>query len=249
MSVNTRTAYDSERSPATQPRRSHWEKVYRDTRQRILTLELAPGSSLSEISVAREFGISATPARDALGRLCQEGLVVVGPGRGYSVAGLSISDVAQLAEARYVVESGIVQVAIRRARPDQVAHIRTIAQRLEESDLDFGELIERNQDFHIAVAELTGNRRLIDMLRRVVDDSRRIFHLGITALPVEEMIGAHRRLIDAIESKDVVAALVVCEQEAYGTSERVVAQLIRGGADERGPVGAAPRIPTLSPTQ
>jgi DNA-binding GntR family transcriptional regulator len=225
--------------PQAAPRQSHWEAVYQETRRRILTLDLPPGTPLSEIAVAREFGVSATPARDALGRLRQEGLVVGGPGRAYAVAGLSISDVSQLAELRYVLESGIAQLAIRRANPELIGRLREVAGELEAPDLTSLDVINRNQDFHLAVADLTGNIRLVDALRRVLEDSRRIFHLGISALPVPEIIATHKRLVDAIEAGDNETAVRVCDQEAFGTGERVIEALIRGPSASGRHVGIA----------
>ena len=212
---------------------SRWEFVYRETRRRILTLELSPGTPLSEVAVAREFGTSATPARDALGRLRQEGLVVDGPRRSYSVAALSISDVGQLAELRYVLESGAVALAIRRVTRDGLEHVRMVAREVEDPNLDATDRIEKNEAFHLAVAELAANEHLVGAIRGVLEDSRRVFHLGIASLPAEEMTDLHRRLVDAIEDGDEEAARVVCEEEAFGTSERVLSQLVRGG-QERG---------------
>jgi DNA-binding GntR family transcriptional regulator len=215
---------------AKRPLQSHWQLVYRETRRRILALELPPGYPLSEVALARDFGISATPARDALGRLHQEGLVVAGPGRWYSVAGLSISSAGELAEARYVLESGIARLAIAKSTAAGIARVRTVAKVIEAEGLSPAELIDRNEAFHLALAELGGNKRLLDALRRVLEDSRRVFHLGISALPATEMAETHARLIDAIQNGDVNAALAVCEQEAFGTNNRVVARLLAGDA-------------------
>ena len=231
MAERTRKTGSRVRTPrAKSPRRSRWETVYLETRRRILTLELPPGSPLSEVAVAREFGTSATPARDALGRLRQEGLVVVGPGRRYSVAGLSISDVAQLAEIRYVLECGIVSLAISRQTAEGLARVRAVVEELEEPDLTTAELIARSQAFHVAVAELSGNVRLVDAFRRVLEDSLRVFHLGISATPVAEMVQAHRDLVDAIERGDEATAIAISREEAYGAGERAVGQVMRNGA-------------------
>jgi DNA-binding GntR family transcriptional regulator len=227
MGVNKNGRGAKRRRPEARPE-SQWEAVYRETRRRILTLELAPGTPLSEITVAQEFGTSPTPARDALGRLRQEGLVVLARGRRYSVAGLSINDISELSELRFVLESGIAQIVLRRAAAERLAHVREVAATLEAPGLTFTELIERNQDFHLAVAEMSDNARLVDALRRVLEDSKRIFHLGITALPVREMVETHRTLVDAIERGDLETAVHVCDVEAFGTAERVVGQLMRG---------------------
>jgi len=213
-------------------RRHRWEEVYEETRVRILTLQLPPGAPLTEAGIANEFGISPTPARDALGRLCQEGLVVVGPRRGYSVAGLSLSDVSELAEARYVLQSGIVRLLIRSTSPLDLTNARALAKRLNEPGLTANDLIERSQEFNLAIAELTGNRRLVDALQKVLEASRRIFQLGIAGVAAEGVSGAHVELLDALERRDMDAALAISEQEAYGASERVVTQLIRNGGAE-----------------
>lgn len=226
MSVNV----NSRKRPASgaPPAVSQWEMVYLETRRRILTLELAPGTPLSEVAVAAEFGTSPTPARDALGRLRQEGLVVLERGRRYAVAGLTMSDISELSELRYVMETGIAQIAIRRATPERLEAVRAVARLLEEPGLTFTQRIERNEEFHLAVAGLTDNDRLVESLRRVLEDSKRIFHLGITGLTVEEMLETHRQLVDAIERGDLATAVHVCDIEAFGTAERVLSRLVRG---------------------
>lgn len=238
MSVNARNGQHarvtSRRSTAVAAapaptRESQWEAVYRATRERILTLELPPGSPISEASVAGEFGTSPTPARDAIGRLRQEGLVILSAGRRYSVAPLALSDIRTLCELRFVIESGIARTVMQR-KPTGAAldHVREVAKTLEAPNLGFAELISRNQDFHLAVAELTDNERLVDALRRVMEDSRRIFHLGIPVLPVADMVRTHETYVTAIETGDIDSAVHVCDIEAYGTAERVVGQLMRG---------------------
>lgn len=219
---------------------SQWETVYHETRRRILTLELAPGTPISEVTVAEEFGTSPTPARDALGRLRQEGLVVLERGRRYAVAPLTMRDISELAELRFVLETGIARVAMNRATPERLEVVRDVARSLEEPGLSFAQRVERNQAFHLEVAGLTDNDRVVDTLRRVLEDSQRIFHLGITGLTIDEMIETHRRLIDAIANGDVEAATHVCEIEAFGTAERVLNQLLRGSPGGReGPSAAS----------
>src|SRR3712207_1225805 len=84
---------------------ARWAYVYDNLRLRILTLELAPGASLTESLVAKELDVSPTPVRDALGRLCQDGLVEVVNGRGYRVAPLTVPDIAEICDLRFALES------------------------------------------------------------------------------------------------------------------------------------------------
>src|SRR5580658_1688074 len=97
-------------------KQARWADVYERLRRRILTLDLEPGTQLSESSLAVEYGVSPTPVRDALGRLSQENLVTTRPGRGYWVAPLEIRDLHQLAEFRFILERGVCEILIQSDR-------------------------------------------------------------------------------------------------------------------------------------
>jgi DNA-binding GntR family transcriptional regulator len=204
--------------------------VYGELRRRITTLELEPGAKLREAEVAEEFGVSASPARDALGRLAQEGLVVVDPSRGYHVASLTVGDIGDICDLRFALEVGIVRLAMDRAKPDALKQLRELSRRTGEEGLPPDELIRRNQAFHVAIAELAGGRRVASALQRVMEDSTRFFRLGLEALTEADMQVSHDGLLDAIEAHDLDRAVVVCRQEAFGTSERVLKLLMHSGA-------------------
>ena len=76
------------------------EKAYSYLRGRILSGELAPGTPLSEVSIARELGNSRGPLREAIRRLTGEGLLRPSPLGGSLVVDFSRRDVAELYELR-----------------------------------------------------------------------------------------------------------------------------------------------------
>jgi len=211
------------RKPAAPPL---WSHIYEETRRRILTCALLPGSLVSENGLAAEFGSSPTPVRDALGRLRQEGLVTRGEGRGYRVAPLTLADVRELAELRFMIESGIVRLAIQRATPADTQRLRELGRAPEGEAISGPELIQRNRIFHLALARASRNARAEVALTRVLDDSERLFHIGIRALPSDEMAQMHLSLIDAIDHREVETAVTICEHEAFDTSKRVLQQLL-----------------------
>jgi DNA-binding GntR family transcriptional regulator len=179
------------------------------------------------MSLAKEYATSPTPVRDALGRLRQEGLITRGPGRSYRVTPLTLADVRELAELRYVLESGIVHLVIERATPEDIEQLRQVSQLEDAGDLSGPQLIERNRAFHLAVAKLSGNQRAVAALTRVLDDSERLFHIGIRALPRDQMEQGHLSLVEAIQARDVDTAMTICKHEAFDTSERVLQMLLR----------------------
>ena len=66
-------------------------------RERILSHQMPPGSDINDGGLAREFGVSRTPVREAMKLLCHEGLLTAQPRRGMTVTQLTA---AQIAEAR-----------------------------------------------------------------------------------------------------------------------------------------------------
>lgn len=204
-----------------------WTVVYENLRNRILTLELAPGTSLTESLVAKELDVSASPVRDALGRLCQDGLVEVVNGRGYRVAPLTVSDIAEICDLRFVMESGSLRLACERIGPEGLDELRELSRLTGDQSVGGTELVRRNQDFHVAIARLAGGRRVADALARVMDDSARIFHLGLATFSAHGMQPTHDALVAAIAAKDYERAVELCREECFGTNERVLAQLLR----------------------
>ena len=77
----------------------------------------------------------------------------------------------------------------------------------------------------------------------------RIFHLGLTALPVEAMVETHRQYVDAIERGDAQTAMEVCDTEAFGTAERVVGQLMRGAQGLGRHVQVSRAVPLVTSTR
>ncbi|MCW2529257.1 MAG: transcriptional regulator [Pseudonocardiales bacterium] len=209
---------------------ARWHHVYSSLRDRILTLELTPGTRLTESELAKEFSLSPTPVRDALGRLSQDGLIVATSGRGYAVAPLSVADIADICDLRYVIESGAIRLACERATPEGIDELRRLSALTGEATASQLELIQRNQDFHVGIARLTGRRRVAEALERVMADSTRIFHLGLATFAAQGMQPTHDALVDAIAADRVDDALEICRVEAYGTADRVLAQILGGPA-------------------
>ena len=94
------------------------DKAYEMIREKIVNCELAPGSVLNESELIEEIGASRTPIREALNKLEQENLVTIIPKKCIIVRGITIDDIAEVFDARAVIEPpGAVTVR----GPDQPA--------------------------------------------------------------------------------------------------------------------------------
>jgi len=83
--------------------------AYRTIREKIVSCQYAPGTYLNEEILTEELKIGRTPIRDALGRLEQEGLVMIKPKKGITVTGLSLKDVNMIFEIRRLYEPYILK--------------------------------------------------------------------------------------------------------------------------------------------
>lgn len=97
--------------------RSLTDRAYREIEERIVTLQLPPGTVLSETALAERLGFGRTPVREALQRLARDGLVTVLPRRGILVTGVDLRAQLHLLEVRRVVERLIARLAAERATP------------------------------------------------------------------------------------------------------------------------------------
>ena len=96
-------------------RRSLTDEAYAQLEELIVTLQLPPGSAVSEATLSERLGIGRTPIREALQRLVREHLVAVLPQRGYLIPEIDVRRQLRLLEVRREVERLIVRCAARRA--------------------------------------------------------------------------------------------------------------------------------------
>jgi DNA-binding GntR family transcriptional regulator len=185
--------------------------AYAGLRERIITLEVAPGSVMVEDELRRALGVGRTPLREAVGRLADEGLVAVMPRRGTIVTGVDAGELAALSELRAELEGHAAERAAERA---------TIAARTEL----WSAAVRRTQKGPRAV--MAGDARIHRLIYRAArnpflerslqvhyDLSLRIWHLALEALPrMRDVVGEHVALAEAIRDGDGVAARAVAER-------------------------------------
>ena len=176
-------------------------------------LRLMPGEPLYETALASELGMGRTAVRNALTFLEGTGfLESEARKRGYRMSALSAQDMEDVFSMRALLEGEAASSAARKASLDDVAHLRHLNE-LEESfalsDLP-REYRSVNLEFHCSIVRIGGNGYLERAFHPVFWRSRLyIMYVGrfqplmapadqgITNTPLE-----HRRIIDAIESRD-----------------------------------------------
>ncbi|RGC65264.1 putative HTH-type transcriptional regulator YdfH [Micromonospora sp. MW-13] len=164
------------------------------------------GAMLGEESLAAEIGVSRTPVRTALARLQDEGWITIYPKRGALVQGLSERAVADLADARLLLESAAPARASADARKLLAERLgRSIeAQREAFRDDDVRHFIELTIEFHRAFVEATGNSVLLELNDRLADRQRfLLFSCGDRLLArCGDIIAEHETLVERLRIGD-----------------------------------------------
>jgi DNA-binding GntR family transcriptional regulator len=195
------------------------------------------GERLIAEEIAGELGMSRMPVREAFQRLAADGLVVIRPNRGCTVAGLSLDEIYETFEIRSVLEGLAVRLAMPRIDGEVVAGLERSLERMETSGrTGSGDWVARHQEFHSRISTLSGRPKLIrqiDQLHAVIEPHLRIwFDYAAKPLSAAE---EHRIVIDALRSGDADQAETVMRDHILGTAP-VLAQFagLKTDADNTG---------------
>jgi len=194
------------RAPSLAPH-ALYEQVAERLRQQIFGRELEPGSWIDEQKLAVEYGISRTPMREALKVLAAEGLVTMKMRRGAYVAEMSAEDVRQVYRLLSLLESDAAAEVAQHASIEDLASLRQFHERLEKQVRQRVAFFETNEQFHLNLLLIAGNRwrlQIVNDLRKVMRLNRHhsLFRQGRLVESLEE----HRALMKALEARDSVAA-------------------------------------------
>ncbi len=203
MSIEPLTALNL---PSVQERSSLREQVTHALRAALVAGGLRPGIVYSAPVLAAEFGVSATPVREAMLDLTKEGLVEVVRNRGFRVIGLTDQDLDDFTEIRAMIEVPATVSAAGIASTAQLEPLRPIAREIVTA-AQAGDLIgyvEADRRFHLALLVFAGNRHLVDTVGDLRKRSRlyglnELAEAGRLVASAEE----HEQLLDLMIAKDL----------------------------------------------
>jgi DNA-binding GntR family transcriptional regulator len=181
------------------------ERIQDCLRQAILDGSLSPGQKLIEGEIARQFGVSRSPVREAIQDLERQGYVVKRPRRGTFVTELAPHDVAEIYSLRILLEGYAAAVAGQCCDPDMTDRMKGLVDRMKNAarKADFVAFSDADLEFHTLLCQATGHNRLVYLSGCLRSQ------LGFLAvLPkyapaeVESLIAGHEALLAAIEARD-----------------------------------------------
>src|SRR5690348_13555003 len=183
--------------PTKAQRQGEVERVYQILRDWLITARLAPGDFLSEADLAARCKTSRTPIREACSRLAQDKWLSLIRRKGYLVNPISVRDIVELYEYRKLLECFAAEKVAQSASPDQITELQSILAVETQPNSELRDILAANARFHLRLAEMSGNQRVIDQLRLTLGYVRRLDTLCTQTVP--GWIG-HREIIRAIEA-------------------------------------------------
>lgn len=175
-------------------------------REEIFSGKLPGGVQLKQEELAARFDVSLSAVREAIKSLEAEGLAVIYPNRGASVANLSEQEARNIFEIRMFLEMGALELSIPRLTEEDVAEAEAIlvlidgAHHTEDCNL-------LNWNFHKILYRRADNPKLLDQIKIMNNNVERYMRMYLVTMHYQaKSQQEHRRLLEACRNKSVKKA-------------------------------------------
>ncbi len=179
--------------------------AYETIKTGILEGKLVTGQIYSELDLAKSFGISRTPVREAFLRLAAENLIIFHPRKGISVNYFSKEDIENIFELRQAIEEAAATKIVGTLTKEQIRSIQETIRQQETCMRDYDEnlFLEFDRNFHVFFLEISGNRFMVQTYNNIRD------YITIPAREAlrrkgraKEVLNEHKAIVDALSRGD-----------------------------------------------
>lgn len=204
--------------------------IYEKVRNEILSLALSPSSTIDENSIAKRFGVSRSPVREAFIRLAADGLIKTLPNKNSQVAPLKVEDFPNFIDALDLIQRAVSRLAAANRTDADLQRIKDKNQLYKQAvqSKNVLSMIEENYGFHSAISHATKNQHFIHMYDRLLNEGRRtlrVYYRCFNDQPPPELVNSHDLIIDAIERQDMQLADKLAQQHTKQLSDGFVQYL------------------------
>ena len=198
------------------------QRAYELIREKITSLELAPGSSIDEGKLADEMGMGQVPIREALNLLAHDHLVTTAD-QGLFVSKIEIPDLQQISEIRILLEPYCAAQAAIHATSDDIVVLEALSKEQSQIPPDQPkQLFDLDHKFHQAIARAAKNKYLAEILEDFYGHSRRVWFLVLPHLDfLSTAVESHLDMVQALKSHDSEQAAQIMQEHVQGFYEKV----------------------------
>lgn len=215
------------------------QQAYEQIKQKIISLELPPGSVIDEAALREELGLGRMPIREALQRLSLEKLVEIVPRRGTFVSDLGITDLQRLFEVRVKLEGQAARLAAKRGRSHHWQRMEAMLAQLPSNGEsgDNEALIAIDEACHEIMYEATDNEFLQDILVTLYALSLRLWYFSLSHIgDMHDAILEHQQILEALKAGDADRAERLIQRHIKTFQEEIQSVMLGvPTSDEVGP--------------
>lgn len=180
------------------------EQIYEHLRSEIMECTLMPGDRILVQDIARRFDVSQAPVRDALEKLKQNNLVDSRPNRGVVVSQITQKKMRELFDVRALMEGYAVTNALDRIGKQEYHVLEQLVDDMERAvqSSDKWHAAMSDLKFHGYLYSLCDNHVVQETWARIQDNMIRYMAISQKRLPMDNLIPAHRELLDILKVRD-----------------------------------------------
>lgn len=190
------------------------EYALRVIKHNIISLELIPGSLVSENELAKELGISRTPVREALIELSKIMLVEIYPQKGSYISLINHDLVEEARCVRLLLETAIVEEACDKAGDRDIAALEEnlrLQEIYQSTDWE-NKLLRLDNEFHETLFKICNKQFTYNLLSGMMTHFDRVRRLSLSVIKDSKILSDHQALVKAIKLRDKTAARAVIEK-------------------------------------
>lgn len=224
------TSADAE--PGERPQLTATDYALERVRALLISGALAPGTRVDQAELAKRFGVSIVPIREALARLQSAGLIEIVPHRGVFVANVTADELVDIYTVREILEEQAARLAAAKLSDADIEAVSKIASAMVAAAKakDYERLLVCNRELHFTIYRAADRRHMLHTIERLWDLSARYAHLQLHAVPerASEAMFEVRRMVEACRRRDADALSLMVRYKVHQTTVQLLerAQLV-----------------------
>ncbi|WP_052947845.1 GntR family transcriptional regulator [Aneurinibacillus tyrosinisolvens] len=211
------------------------DQIYESLRESIIKGELRPGDRITELEIAKNFGVSQAPVREAFLRLAEDELVISHRNKGTFVSNISMDEIDELYSFRIHMEEMALKRAFERITEEDIKTLENYYQEMmkagEENDLDG--LRNTDVNFHTHIYQIADHKFMYHVWRILSSKLNRTWYLTsqVYFTNLSEVASIHEPIVKAFQQKDLHGCIEAFKNHVNYEKKQ---QLLRSGlsADE-----------------
>lgn len=208
------------------------DRVYEQLKAMAVSYEFRPGERLNEGDIAKRFGVSRTPLREALNRLNTEGFLKFAPGKGFFCRKLDAYEIFDLYELRKSIEIAAARLAVTRAKDEDIDALLAF---LDATGPDPGkrtviELVDLDETFHERLMAMSNNAEMLRVLQNVNARIRFVRWIDMDRVNRSTTQIEHRNVLLGIKARNEAAAISVLEKHIDRRLDQITSAIKEGYA-------------------